>query len=182
VVEEWASYDLLWAMRQLGTIPDPGQEEARAPAEEREVKGLIDKAKGRINEAGGTKDNVRDELDEATGRGRRERGPQGGHPRGSEAAWLRGGQGQCPGRVGRLARASLAGNSQSAKPRPGLWASRVNFARMEFSEVRPPWGWAAHTALYLADRPTSGYRGCLGCLAKKVVGNPYDGETTYGQS
>ena len=29
-------------------------------------------------------------------------------------------------------------NSQSAKPGPGLWASRVNFARMEFSEIRPP--------------------------------------------
>src|SRR5215211_1033696 len=31
VVEEWASYDLLRTMHQLGTIPDPGQEEARAP-------------------------------------------------------------------------------------------------------------------------------------------------------
>ena len=28
----------------------------------------MDKAKGRINEVGGTKDNVRDELDEAAGR------------------------------------------------------------------------------------------------------------------
>lgn len=27
VVEEWASYDLLGAMRQLGAIPEPGQEE-----------------------------------------------------------------------------------------------------------------------------------------------------------
>jgi hypothetical protein len=52
-------------MRQLGTVPDPGQEEARAPEEEREEKGLMDKAKGRINEVGGTKDHVRDELDEA---------------------------------------------------------------------------------------------------------------------
>ena len=26
VVEEWASYDLLGAMRQPGTIPEPGQE------------------------------------------------------------------------------------------------------------------------------------------------------------
>jgi hypothetical protein len=67
VVEEWASYDLLGAMRQLGTIPDPGQEEARAPEEEREEKGLMDEAKGRIKEAGGTKDNVSDELDEAAG-------------------------------------------------------------------------------------------------------------------
>jgi steroid delta-isomerase-like uncharacterized protein len=73
VVEEWASYDLLGAMHQLGTIPDPGQEEARAPEEEREEKGLMDKAKGRIKEAGGTKDNVRDELDETAGRGRRDR-------------------------------------------------------------------------------------------------------------
>jgi len=65
VVEEWASYDLLGAMHQLGTISDPGQEEARAPAEEREVEGLIDKAKGRINETGGTKDNVQDEWAES---------------------------------------------------------------------------------------------------------------------
>src|SRR5215208_7405900 len=72
VVAKWASYDVLGAMRQLGTIADPGQEEARAPEEEREEKGLIDKAKGRINKAGGTKDNVRDELDEAAERGRRE--------------------------------------------------------------------------------------------------------------
>jgi hypothetical protein len=55
-------------MRQLGTVPDPGQEEARAPQEE----GLMDKAKGRMNEVGGTKDHVRDELDEAAGRGRRQ--------------------------------------------------------------------------------------------------------------
>jgi hypothetical protein len=71
---------------------------------------------GRIKEAGGTKDNVSDELDEAAGRGGRERRPQGGRPRGSGAAWLRGSQGECPGRVGRVPRASLAGNSQSAKP------------------------------------------------------------------
>ena len=45
VVEEWASYDLLGAMRQLGAIPEPGQEEARAAEEEREEKGLLDKAK-----------------------------------------------------------------------------------------------------------------------------------------
>ena len=70
---KWASYDLLGAMRQLGTIPDPGQEEARAPEEEREEKGRMDKAKGRINEVGGTKDHVRDELDEAAERGRRKR-------------------------------------------------------------------------------------------------------------
>ena len=72
VVAKWASYDLLGAMRQLGTIADPGQEEARASEEEREEKGLMDKAKGRINEVGGTKDPVRDELDEAAERGRLE--------------------------------------------------------------------------------------------------------------
>src|SRR5215203_7322040 len=44
VVEEWASYDLLGAMRQLGAIPEPGQEEPRAAEEEREEKGLLDKA------------------------------------------------------------------------------------------------------------------------------------------
>ena len=41
----------------------------------------MDKAKGRINEVGGTKDHVRDELDEVAERGRRERRPQGGCPR-----------------------------------------------------------------------------------------------------
>ncbi len=29
-VEEWASYDLLGALRHLGAIPEPGQEEARS--------------------------------------------------------------------------------------------------------------------------------------------------------
>ena len=48
VVEEWASYDLLGAMRQLGAIPEPGQEEARAAEEEREEKGLLDKAKEKL--------------------------------------------------------------------------------------------------------------------------------------
>ena len=72
MVAKWASYDLLGAMRQLGTIPEPGQEEARAPEGKREEKGLMDKAKGRINEVGGTKDHVRGELDEAAERGRRE--------------------------------------------------------------------------------------------------------------
>ena len=48
VVEEWASYDLLGAMRQLGAIPEPGQEGARAAEEEREEKGLMDKAKEKL--------------------------------------------------------------------------------------------------------------------------------------
>ena len=72
MVAKWASHDLLGAMRQLGTIPDPGQEEARAPDEEREEEGLKEKAKDRMNEVGGTKDHVRGDLDEAAGRGRRE--------------------------------------------------------------------------------------------------------------
>ena len=38
---------------------------SQSPEEEREEKGLMDKAKGRMNEVGGTKDHVRDELDEA---------------------------------------------------------------------------------------------------------------------
>jgi len=59
-------------------------------------------------------------------------------------------------------------NSQFAKPGPELWTSRVSFARMEFSEVRSPWIFAAHGMLYLVDRPTSGYRGRLVCRAKMV--------------
>jgi hypothetical protein len=31
VLAKWASYDLLGPMRQLGTIPDPRQDEARVP-------------------------------------------------------------------------------------------------------------------------------------------------------
>jgi steroid delta-isomerase-like uncharacterized protein len=50
VVEEWASYDLLGGMRQLGAIPEPGQEEeARAAeGEQQEEKGLMDKAKEKL--------------------------------------------------------------------------------------------------------------------------------------
>jgi steroid delta-isomerase-like uncharacterized protein len=50
VVEEWASYDLLGAMRQAGAIPEPGQEEQARAAEEGEgeEKGLIDKAKDKL--------------------------------------------------------------------------------------------------------------------------------------
>ena len=48
VVAKWASYDLLGAMRQLGAIPEPGQEGARAAEEEREEKGLMDKAKEKL--------------------------------------------------------------------------------------------------------------------------------------
>ena len=78
------------------------------------------------------------------------------------------------GRSGPNRKSVASQNSQFAKPGPGLWASQVNFARMEFSEVRLPWVIAAHTVLYLADRPTSsGYRGRLACPAK-VVGIPYE--------
>ena len=65
VVAKWASYYVLGAMVQLGTIPDPGQEEARAKEVEQEEKGRMDKARGRIDEVGGTNDHVRDELYEA---------------------------------------------------------------------------------------------------------------------
>jgi hypothetical protein len=47
---------------------------------------------------GTVKDNARDELDEAAGRGRRDsEDRKEATTCGSEAAWLRGGQGQCPG-------------------------------------------------------------------------------------
>jgi steroid delta-isomerase-like uncharacterized protein len=52
IVEEWASYDLLGGLRQIGAISEPGQdeEEARAAAEGEgeEEKGLIDKAKDKL--------------------------------------------------------------------------------------------------------------------------------------
>jgi steroid delta-isomerase-like uncharacterized protein len=49
LIEEWPEYDLLGAMEQMGAISEPGQEEAIAGAEEeREEKGLIDKAKDKL--------------------------------------------------------------------------------------------------------------------------------------
>ena len=51
VVEEWASYDLLGAMRQAGAISEPEQEEEVRAAEEEEgeeEKGLLDKAKDKL--------------------------------------------------------------------------------------------------------------------------------------
>jgi steroid delta-isomerase-like uncharacterized protein len=50
IVEEWASYDLLGAMRQMGAIPEPGQEEeaSTAEGEGEEEKGLLDKAKDKL--------------------------------------------------------------------------------------------------------------------------------------
>jgi steroid delta-isomerase-like uncharacterized protein len=50
LIEEWPEYDLLGAMQQMGAISEPGQEEATAGAaeEEREEKGLIDKAKDKL--------------------------------------------------------------------------------------------------------------------------------------
>jgi len=50
LVEEWASYDLLGGLRQIGAIPEPGQEEATAAAEgeREEEKGLLDKTKDKL--------------------------------------------------------------------------------------------------------------------------------------
>jgi steroid delta-isomerase-like uncharacterized protein len=50
LIEEWPEYDLLGAMKQMGAISEPGQEEATAGAaeEEREEKGLIEKAKDKL--------------------------------------------------------------------------------------------------------------------------------------
>jgi hypothetical protein len=59
-------------------------------------------------------------------------------------------------------------------PRRRSWPYRgaavLNFVMTEFSEVRFAWGYATHTARYLADRPTSGYRGGL-ASPTDVVGN-----------
>ena len=50
MVEEWASYDLLGGLRQIGAIPEPGQEEEAqaAEGEREEEKGLMDKAKDKL--------------------------------------------------------------------------------------------------------------------------------------
>ena len=51
MVEEWASYDLLGGLRQIGAIvPEPGREEEVRGAEGKreEEKGLIDKAKDKL--------------------------------------------------------------------------------------------------------------------------------------
>ncbi len=50
LVEEWPEYDLLGAMQQMGAMSEPGQEEATAGGaeEEREEKGLMDKAKDKL--------------------------------------------------------------------------------------------------------------------------------------
>jgi steroid delta-isomerase-like uncharacterized protein len=51
LMEEWPEYDLLGAMKQIGAISEPGQEEATAAGaaeEEREEKGLMDKAKEKL--------------------------------------------------------------------------------------------------------------------------------------
>jgi hypothetical protein len=41
-------------------------------------------------------------------------------------------------------------------PLPQQGEESSNLLELVFSEVRSHWGCAAHTALYLADRPTSG--------------------------
>jgi len=129
----------------------------------------MDKAKGDINEVGGTKDHVRDELDEAAARGRRE-GDDRKEAVPEEVGSRDQGARTMSGRSGPNRKSVASQNSQFAKPGPELWASRVSFAPMEFSEVRPPWVFAVHAVLYLAGRPTSGYRGRLACLTK-VVGD-----------
>src|SRR5215216_6189642 len=49
MVEEWPEYDLLGAMRQIGAISEPGQEEGTAGAEEAgRERGLMDKAKDKL--------------------------------------------------------------------------------------------------------------------------------------
>ena len=48
IVERWGQPDMLGMMQQLGAIPEPGQEEARAADEEQEEKGLMDKAKEKL--------------------------------------------------------------------------------------------------------------------------------------
>jgi steroid delta-isomerase-like uncharacterized protein len=50
LVEEWPEYDLLGAMKQMGAMPEPGQEEQARAAEEGEgeEKGMMDKAKDKL--------------------------------------------------------------------------------------------------------------------------------------
>jgi predicted ester cyclase len=50
LVEEWPEYDLLGAMKQIGAMPEAGQEEPRAAeeGEGEEEKGLMDKAKDKL--------------------------------------------------------------------------------------------------------------------------------------
>jgi hypothetical protein len=59
--------------------------------------------------SGGTEDNVRDELDEATKRDKPEESHQGGRRGGREDRRIRRGEGQRPGRVGRVAAALNSG-------------------------------------------------------------------------
>ena len=51
-----------------------------------------------------------------------------------------------------------------------LGRGEANFLELRHGEVRFAWGYATHTARYLADRPTSGYRGGL-ASPTDVVGN-----------
>jgi predicted ester cyclase len=50
LIEEWPEYDLLGAMKQIGAMPEAGQEEPRAAeeGEGEEEKGLMDKAKDKL--------------------------------------------------------------------------------------------------------------------------------------
>ena len=93
-----------YGLKRPSTIEQSGTYAAAHSAEQ-----STQKTTGRIKEAGGTKDNVSDGLDEAAGRGRRRRGDR------KEAAPEEvgqpgsGGVKAIPGRVGRVPRASLAG-------------------------------------------------------------------------
>lgn len=50
IAETWTNYDALGMMRQIGAIPEPGQEEHRASevGKREEEKGLMDKAKDKL--------------------------------------------------------------------------------------------------------------------------------------
>ena len=48
LIEEWPEYDLLGAMQQMGAISESGQGETTAAEEEREEKGLMDRAKDKL--------------------------------------------------------------------------------------------------------------------------------------
>jgi steroid delta-isomerase-like uncharacterized protein len=50
IVETWTNYDALGMMRQIGAIPEPGQEEpgAQEKGKREEEKGLLDQAKDKL--------------------------------------------------------------------------------------------------------------------------------------
>jgi predicted ester cyclase len=48
IVEFRAMPDMLGVLHQIGAVPEPGQEEARAAEGERDERGLMDKAKDKL--------------------------------------------------------------------------------------------------------------------------------------